>query len=154
MLQLVTFEDGESDIFDPEDNWDQGTVAEMVNDHGDIESSVSIELLCSFDHGLRTADELALCVGTECAGRVMTAVYVFAGLRVFDVITAVDWDTAFFEATGIDYSGDGWMDPVGDMSSDWLYEWCDEMMYAASDAGLMIVQNGDAGMTWFYGKVI
>lgn len=105
----------------------------------------ALELLASFDHGLRTADETSWAVGTECVAQVCRAFFVACGIP-FDS-APIDWSACAESAELTE--PDGWCDEPDDSQA--LYDWCTyeaEPMFHA--AGGIVETSADAGMTWLY----
>lgn len=114
------------------------------------ETVTPLSLLCSVDHGLRTADETAAVIGIYCVAETYGRLVDFFG---GDSRTLDYWSGMTNELGMPDYSG-GWADVI-DEETGWdggqaIYEWCDEMESAARDAGVIVETSSDAGMTWLY----
>ena len=107
----------------------------------------TLELTASYDHGLRTADETAFVVGCEAAASVVAPILCAIWGRPLESWRHdVDYVAALPD--DIDYAGEGWADDPD--TSQYLYEWCDEVTSAAESVGWVIESSADAGMTWFY----
>lgn len=109
------------------------------------ETVTPLECVRSWDHGLRTAEGLSLSIGAECAAYVMEPVLVALGC---DVATLDVY--ALAESTlglSVEHGTIGADDPD---AAQWLFEWSEEMMSAAGDAGFLVDTSADTGMTWLY----
>lgn len=136
-------------VDDGMDSW----IVEDVSEAAEVMNTITpLLLLASFDHGLRTADETAVAIGTECVGQVCQAFY-RAALVPFDP-SVIDWEAAMIGADlpvpNVDrVSGLGWCEDVEDSQA--LYEWCE---YEAEPmfwhAGGIVESSADSGMTWLY----
>lgn len=114
-----------------------------IMDGLDYETVTPLACIRSWDHGLRSADELAFCIVTEIADWIIRPLMALYGLET-DGLDA--WATLAVDIGQPDYSG-GWID-VED--SGWIYERRDDAESAASDVGVILETSADAGMTWAY----
>lgn len=132
-LLIETEPYGDREIVDPSDDYWTG---EVVG---------TLELVRSWDHGARTADELAQSVAAETMFYVLRPVLLAAGCRVdygdADPYAVVD------ELAPIPHIG-GWCDDPDD--SQVLAEMFDEAAGWAADVGMILETSSDCGMTWLY----
>ncbi len=113
----------------------------------------TLELVASYDYGLRTADETAFVIGCEAAASVLVPILCAAwGRPVESFRWDIDYAAALQLGADIDYRGEDWADD-GDTSGA-LYEWSDEMVAAAQSVGWIVESDADCGMTWFYRPMI
>ena len=152
----IECENGDMFIVD-EDELDENDW--FYENSGNVVLATELELIASFDHGLRAADETSYLIGCECAAQallkfseLLSPVFYSIPLRLSDV-QIIDWNEAFRSGTGIDYDGDGWSNTYDDQAYDtgsYIYERQYEMESLASDFGFIVETNGDCGMTWIY----
>ena len=104
-----------------------------------------LDLLASFDHGLRTGDETSAVVGCECAYRVGGTLLTLFGLD----LRRVDVWSAMCDALDLGTWSGGWSDEPP-AAAEYLWEWSDDMAMMANNVGLIVETNSDCGMTWVY----
>ena len=105
------------------------------------------ELVASYDHGLRCADETMVCEIATLASIIMRPVLAY-------MIGADDYETDPYAAAckELDYSGDGWAEPTDDDPNaervHWLHD--DVIRHRNYDQcnDVMVETSSDAGMTW------
>ena len=130
---LIETNHGDREIVDPSD------------EHWTGEIVATLELVRSWDHSARTADELAQSVVAETMFYVLRPVLLAAGCHVdygdADPYAVVD------ELAPIPHIG-GWCDNPD--ASEILSELFDEAAGWAADVGMILETSGDCGMTWLY----
>lgn len=130
---LIETNHGDREIVDPSDDYWTGEIV------------ATLELVRSWDHSARTADELAQSVVAETMFYVLRPVLLAAGCRVdygdADPYAVVD------ELAPIPHIG-GWCDNPD--ASEILSELFDEAAGWAADVGMILETSGYCGMTWLY----
>lgn len=120
-------------------------IVDPTDEHWTGEIVATLELVRSWDHGARTADELAQSVAAETMFYVLRPVLLAAGCRVdygdADPYAVVD------ELAPIPHIG-GWCDNPDDSQT--LSELFDEAAGWAADVGMILETSGYCGMTWLY----
>ena len=132
-LLIETEPYGDREIVDPSDDYWTGEIV------------AALELVRSWDHDVRTADELAQSVVAETMFYVLRPVLLAAGCRVdygdADPYAVVD------ELVQLPHIG-GWCgDPD---ASEILSEMVHEAEGWAADVGMILETSGYCGMTWLY----
>lgn len=130
-MYRIETEHGEREIVDPTD------------EHWSGEIVATLELVRSWDHGMRTADELCQSIVAETMFYVLRPLFILAGCR--DVDYGIDPYAIVDELAPI---GPGWCDDPDD--SQILADMVDEAEGWAADVGMLLETSGDCGMTWLY----
>ena len=130
-LLIETEPYGEREIVDPSDEYWTGQIV------------ATLELVRSWDHGARTADELCQSIVAETMFYVLRPLFILAGCR--DVDYGIDPYAIVDELAPI---GPGWCDDPDD--SQVLAEMVHEAEGWAADVGMLLETSGDCGMTWLY----
>ena len=130
-LLIETEPYGDREIVDPSDDYWTGEVV------------ATLELVRSWDHGARTADELCQSVVAETMFYVLRPLFVLAGCK--DVDCGIDPYAIVDELAPI---GPGWCDDPDD--SQVLAEMVHEAEGWAADVGMILETSGYCGMTWLY----
>lgn len=108
------------------------------------ETVTPLTLLCSVDHGLRTADETSAVVGINIAAEVLAPFIIMTGGDP----TTLDWWGAMCSVLEVDGWTGGWLpDEHEDLD---IHAWSHDMEAAAWSAGLVPETSGDSGMSWLY----
>ena len=143
---LVEFRNGDVEILDPDDR--PGAV--------DFIDAEPLELLWSIDHGLRCADETEGVIIVNLAIEVMFPLLTWLGMDIYRVDT---WAAMGDEIGAPRWEG-GWIDDdhvVDDADpqgvAEALYDLRDRLERDATDVGLIVESNSDAGMTWCYRRL-
>lgn len=106
-----------------------------------------LELVCSFDHGNRTAEELCLDIAATAGDLIMARVLVLCGLDVH-LVDCFGLVAEEFHAERASWGS--WSCDNGD-DAQALYEFIDyQIAPMLGDCGFVFEQSGDAGMTWIY----
>lgn len=133
-----------------------GEVSDALADMGSNVEMTRVELVRSYDHGLRAADETALVIASEIADWIVVPLMEMMmgrrGDRAMDSVHAI-----LTEIGALEWDTTGWID-TGDSENDMdasqmLYELRDDVESAAWSAGYIVESSADAGMTWIYAKV-
>ena len=130
-LLIETEPYGDREIVDPSDDYWTGEIV------------ATLELVRSWDHGVRTADELCQSIVAETMFYVLRPLFVLAGCG--DVDYGIDPYAIVDELAPI---GPGWCDDPDD--SQVLAEMVDEAEGWAADVGMILETSGYCGMTWLY----
>ena len=129
---LIETEYGEREIVDPADEHRSGEIV------------ATLELVRSWDHDMRTADELCQSIVAETMFYVLRPLFILAGCR--DADYGIDPYAIVDELAPI---GPGWCDDPDD--SQVLAEMVVEAEGWAADVGMLLETSGDyCGMTWLY----
>lgn len=134
-------------ISDDELSW---YLAERVTEADPIRSITPLELVCSFDHGLRSADELCGDIAATIGDLIAARVFILLGMDVSSVdcfgAAAEEFHLERDEVSGI------WNTPDEELdASQILFEAIDyELVPMLQGCGYIFEQSGDAGMTWIY----
>ena len=130
-LLIETEPYGDREIVDPSDDYWTGEIV------------ATLELVRSWDHGVRTADELCQSVVAETMFYVLRPLFVLAGCK--DVDYGIDPYAIVDELAPI---GPGWCDDPDD--SQVLADMVHEAEGWAADVGMILETSGYCGMTWLY----
>lgn len=128
---LIETEHGDREIVDPADEHRSGEIV------------ATLELVRSWDHGARTADELCQSIVAETMFYVMRPLFILAGCS--DVDYGIDPYAVVDELAP---PGTGWCDDPDDAQI--LYEMADEAAGWAAGVGMLLETSPDCGMTWLY----
>lgn len=129
------------------DEWDEYDIPTIA---GTLEVT-DLDLVASFDHGNRTAEELMLDIIALAGDLIMARVLILCGLDVHLVdcfgLAAEEFHVERDPHSGLWHTPHTW-DP------DWfqhLHDFCTyEIEPMLGDCGFIVEQSGDAGMTWVY----
>ena len=130
-LLIETEPYGDREIVDPSDDYWTGEIV------------ATLELVRSWDHGARTADELCQSIVAETMFYVLRPLFILAGCR--DVDYGIDPYAIVDELAPI---GPGWCDDPDD--SEVLADMVVEAEGWAADVGMLLETSGECGMTWLY----
>ena len=130
-LLIETEPYGDREIVDPSDDYWTGEIV------------ATLELVRSWDHGARTADELCQSVVAETMFYVLRPLFILEGCK--DVDYGIDPYAIVDELAPI---GPGWCDDPDD--SQVLADMVDEAEGWAADVDMLLETSGDCGMTWLY----
>ena len=130
-LLIETEPYGDREIVDPSDDYWTGEVV------------AALELVRSWDHGARTADELCQSIVAETMFYVLRPLFVLAGCK--DVDYGIDPYAIVDELAPI---GPGWCDDPDD--SQVLADMVHEAEGWAADVRMILETSGYCGMTWLY----
>lgn len=132
---LIETEYGDREIVDPADEHRSGEIV------------ATLELVRSWDHGARTADELSQSIVAETMFYVMRPVLIAAGCRDVDYLATNPY-AIVDELAPIGPDSAGWCDDPDD--SQVLAEMVDEAEGWAAGVGMLLETSGECGMTWLY----